>query len=397
MKKFTADYVLTSSSSPIKNGSVIIDDNGKILKVEDPDNPSTKPDEENYKNLQAEKLSGVICPGFINTHCHLELSHLKGKIPAGEGLIAFIKNVQKLRKANDSEVLEAAAKADEEMGQNGIVAIADISNTAITASVKTKSKLYYHNFVEVFGFDPKKADTVFNKAISVRDQFKPLVSSITPHAAYSVSKELFKLVRKEAEAQNSIQTIHNQESDEENKLYRYKEGSFVEFYNGLGLDIDFFKPQARNSLQSIVPLLSNRQDVLMVHNTFTSIKDIYFTLRFDRKINWCFCPKANLYIEKALPKVGIFTHHGFNITLGTDSLASNTGLCILKEMQVLQQYFPDLDLENLVAWATINGAKFLGIEEGKGTIEVGKTPGLNLISGLDKLKITPETKVSKLI
>lgn len=397
MKKYTADYILTAQADPIKNGSVIVDDDGKILKVLNPEVILSKAEEKTFAGSVSEKLNGVICPGFINTHCHLELSHLKGKIPSGEGLIAFIKNVQQMRKADDSEVLDAAAKADEEMEQNGIVAVGDISNSAVTVSIKTESKLYYHNFIEVFGFDPKNADAVFSQAISVRDQFAPLAATITPHAAYSVSKELFKLVRKEAEKNNSILTIHNQESDEENKLYRYKQGSFLEFYNGLGLDIEFFKPQARNSLQSIVPLLSNQQNVLMVHNTFTSMKDVYFTRRFDRKINWCFCPEANLYIEKALPKVNIFTHHGFNITLGTDSLASNNKLCMLNEMRVLQQHFPELELKELVEWATINGAKFLGIEDGKGTIEAGKSPGLNLISGLDKLKITPETKVRKLI
>ncbi|MGI4749168.1 MAG: amidohydrolase family protein [Janthinobacterium lividum] len=395
MKKFTADYVLTSQNNAIKNGSIVVDDDGKIIKITDPGTASPKDDA--FADLSSEKLSGVICPGFINTHCHLELSHLKGKIPAGEGLIAFIKNVQQYRKADDIEVLEAAAQADEAMWQNGIVAVGDISNSAITASIKTKSKLYYHNFVEVFGFDPKNADAAFNQAISIRDQFKPMAATITPHAPYSVSKELFKLIKKEAEQNNSILSIHNQESDEENKLYRYKQGSFLEFYNDLGLDIEFFKPQARNSLQSIIPLLSNQQNVLLVHNTFTSMKDVYFTRRFDKKINWCFCPEANLYIENALPKVNIFTHHGFNITIGTDSLASNTGLCILKEMQVLQQHFPELSLECLVEWATINGARFLGIEEEKGTIEVGKKPGLNLLTGLDKLKITPETKVRKLI
>jgi cytosine/adenosine deaminase-related metal-dependent hydrolase len=395
MKKFTADYVLTANGSPIKNGTVVVDDNGKILKVEDAENSSAKQDE--FANVPAEKLSGVICPGFINTHCHLELSHLKGKIPAGEGLIEFIKNVQKFRKADDAEVIEAAAEADEQMAKNGIVAVGDIANSAITASVKLKSKLYYHNFIEVFGFDPKNANAVFTNALSVQEQFKPLATSITPHAAYSVSKELFKLIRKESDEKQAMLTIHNQESDEENKLYRYKQGSFLDFYDVLGVDISFFKPQARNSLQSIIPLLSNRQNVLMVHNTYTSMKDIYFTRRFDRKINWCFCPDANLYIEKTLPKLNIFTHHGFNITLGTDSLASNSKLCILKEMRVLQENFSDLNLATLVEWSTINGAKFLGIDEQMGSIEAGKTPGLNLISDLDRMKITPESKVRKLI
>jgi cytosine/adenosine deaminase-related metal-dependent hydrolase len=396
MKKITADYVLTANSNPIKNGSVIVDDVGKILKVEDPENPSAKASENIYSNIKEEKYSGVICPGFINTHCHLELSHLKGKVPAGEGLIEFIRNVQKLRKVDESEVLEAAAKADEEMQQNGIVAVGDISNTAVTASIKLKSKLYYHNFIEVFGFDPKNAETVFNNALAVQEQFKPLAATITPHAAYSVSKELFKLIRKESDSKSAMLTIHNQESDEENKLYRYKQGSFLDFYDRLGIDISFFKPQARNSIQSVIPLLTNQQNVQMVHNTYTSMKDVYFIRRFDRKITWCFCPDANLYIENKLPKIDLFTHHGFNITLGTDSLASNTKLCILKEMLVLQQNFPSLELKDMVQWATFNGAKFLGIDADKGTIEAGKTPGINLITGLNQMKITPESKVHKL-
>lgn len=397
MKKFTADYIMTAHAEPIKNGSVIVDDHGKILKVEDPEDASAKTDEEKYANVAEEKLSGVICPGFINTHCHLELSHLKGKIPVGEGLIEFIKNVQKLRKAADSEVVEAAAKADEEMERNGIVAVGDINNSAVTASIKMKSKLYYHNFIEVYGFDPQHANTVFNDALALQEQFKPLATSITPHAAYSVSKELFKLIRKESDTKKTMLSIHNQESDDENKFYRYKQGNFLEFYERLGIDISFFKAQARNSIQSIIPLLSNKQMVMLVHNTYTNIKDVYFTRRFDRKITWCFCPNANLYIEKTLPKLGIFTHHGFNITLGTDSLASNHELCILKEMKVLQKHFPDVKLETMVNWATVNGAKFLGIEEDKGTIEAGKTPGLNLITGMDHLKITPEAKVRKLV
>ena len=305
MKKFTADYIFTSQAEPIKNGSIVVDNNGKILKVIDPEKTPLK-EANAFNDLASEKLSGVICPGFINTHCHLELSHLKGKIPVGEGLIAFIKNVQQHRKADDGEVLEAAAQADEEMWQNGIVAVGDIANSAVTASIKIKSKLYYHNFVEVFGFDPKNADAVFSQAILVRDQFKPMTASITPHAPYSVSKELFKLIIKEAEKNNSILSIHNQESDEENKLYRYKQGDFPEFYNGLGLDIDFFKPQARNSLQSIVPLLSNRQNVLMVHNTFTSMKDVYFTRRFDKKNKLVFLPGSQSVHRKRIAKSKYF-------------------------------------------------------------------------------------------
>jgi cytosine/adenosine deaminase-related metal-dependent hydrolase len=389
MKSFRADYVFPIYADPIKDGIVTVDDNGKIISVTDqmPADPSS-----------VEQLKGIICPGFINTHCHVELSHLKDKIPQNGGLVNFIKDVMQYRNA-DSKVIEAAAiKADNDMYENGIVAVGDISNSNATIALKAKSKIYYHTFVETFSFLPDRAEEVFNNVLALLQEFKPQSCSITPHAPYSVSKELFKLIKKYCDTTTrNLISIHNQECDDENKFYRYKLGSFNELYEYLGIDITHFKPQARNSLQSIIPLLTSKQDILMVHNTCTNLKDIYFIKRFDRRIHWCFCPNANLYIEGSLPKVDLFLNQGFNITLGTDSLASNGKLCILSEMLTLQEKFPSLSTAQLLTWATINGAKFLGIDYQKGSLEIGKFPGLNLITGLDGMNFTADTKVRRLI
>jgi cytosine/adenosine deaminase-related metal-dependent hydrolase len=389
MKSFRADYVFPVCADPIKNGVVTVDDLGKIIAV---NNDSLQP-----PDVPLEQLSGIICPGFVNTHCHTELSHLKNKIKPGAGLANFIMDLQKSRVSDDSVVLDAAYKADNEMYENGIVAVGDICNTNASIPVKDASKLYYHSFVETFSFQPEKAPEAFKKALDLLGEFKPRSCSITPHAPYSVSKELFRLIKNYCEVTQNLISIHNQECDDENRFYRYKMGSFVDLYSTLGIDIKHFKPLARNSLQSVIPLLTNKQDILMVHNTCTNLKDIYFIKRFDNKIHWCFCPNANLYIEKKLPKVELFIGQGYNITLGTDSLASNNKLCILSEMRTLQQKIPSLSTAMLVEWGTMNGAKFLGISDEKGTIEVGKKPGLNLLTGLDGLKITPETKVRKLL
>jgi cytosine/adenosine deaminase-related metal-dependent hydrolase len=389
MKSFRADYVFPVYADPVKNGIVTVDDNGKIVSVSD--NPA------DHHDPHVEKLEGVICPGFINTHCHLELSHLVNKIPTGTGLIEFIKSIQAVRQADEQEITEAALQADQYMYNNGIVAVGDISNSTVTAAIKAKSKLYYHTFVEVFSFLPNRAEEVFEKALALVEQFKPQAVSVAPHAPYSVSKELFKLIKNYSDKHANLLSMHNQECDDENKFYRYKLGGFLDLYKHFGLDISFFKPQARNSLQSVLPLLSSKQPILMVHNTCTNLKDIYFIKRFDKKVNWCFCPNANLYIEKKLPKIDLFLDQGNNITLGTDSLASNSKLSILSEMQTLQQNFPSLDISRLLQWATINGAKFLGIDSDKGSLEPGKTPGLNLITGLNGLKLTGESKVTRLI
>ncbi|MEO6524710.1 MAG: amidohydrolase family protein [Mucilaginibacter sp.] len=392
MKKFIADYVFPVNADPIKNGIITVDDAGKIIAVDD---GLSKPD---HNSIKIEKLEGVICPGFVNAHCHVELSHLKNKIAPKTGLVSFIKEVQGQRNGTQADAILAAAQAaDDEMYTNGIVAVGDISNSSVSIGIKNKSKIYYHTFIEVFGFVPDKAHEIYNNALALRDEFKALPTSITPHAPYSVSKDLFKYINKLSNERPNIISIHNQESAEENKLFRYKMGDFVDLYNFFKIDISFFRPQARNSIQTMVPLLNNKHNILLVHNTFTNLKDIYFVKRFDRKINWCFCPKANLYIEDQLPKIDLFLGHGFNITIGTDSLASNNKLCILSEMLTIQQNFSSLSFEQILPWATLNGAKFLGIDKDKGSIEVGKTPGLNLITGLDGLKITPQTKVRRLI
>ena len=389
MKIFRADYVFPVYADPIKNGVVTVDDFGKIISVSN----NLPPD----SSVPVEELSGIICPGFVNAHCHMELSHLKDKIQPRRGLVSFIKDVQNLRGATDEEITTAAAQADKDMYENGIVAVGDITNSNATIAIKANSKLYYHSFIETFGFLPERAEGIFNKALELLNQFKPQPCSITPHAPYSVSKDLFKLIKNYCETEENLISIHNQECEDENKFYRYKLGDFNNMYEYFGMDISYFKPQARDSLQSILPLLTNKQKILMVHNTFTNLKDIYFIKRFDRKIYWCFCPGANLYIENQLPKVTLFLSQGVNITLGTDSLASNSKLCILNEMRILQQKYPSLSTAMLIQWATINGAMYLGIENEKGTLEPGKKPGLNLISQLNGLKITPETKVRRLI
>ena len=390
MKSFRADYIYPVQADPIKNGIVTVDDAGKIIAISDGQ-------QSDFQNIPVERLNGVIVPGFINTHCHTELSHLKDKIAPGNGLVDFIKSVQAVRHADKGEITAAAEKADVEMQENGIVAVADISNSNFTIGLKAQSKLYYHTFVEVFGFLPERAEVIFANALALADEFRPQSVSVTAHAPYSVSKDLFKLIKRYSDTGNNLLSIHNQECEDENKFYRYKLGGFVDLYKHLGIDINYFRPQARNSLQSIIPLLTNRQKILMVHNTCTNLKDIYFIKRFDRNINWCFCPNANLYIEKRLPKVELFVNQGLNITLGTDSLASNNKLCILSEMRTLQQHLPSLSLDTLLEWGTINGAKFMGIDNTKGSIEVGKTPGLNLLTGLDGSTITPETTVRKLV
>ncbi|MEO8794518.1 MAG: amidohydrolase family protein [Daejeonella sp.] len=390
IRNFSAEYIFTVAGEPIKNGVVSVDESGEVINIyqaEDFDGNSE----------DIEKLDGIIVPGFVNSHCHLELSYLKGKIPRDTKLIEFVKAVLKSRNADEQVVEDAMRAADKEMYDNGIVAVGDIVNTISSKKIKQESKIYYHTYVEVMAFDPEKAEEAFEKGLELKKEFHPLSVSVTPHAPYSVSKELFKLFRNYVADKDNLFSIHNQETEEENKLYRYKTGDFLDFYESMNISSEYFKPQARNSLQSVIPLLPKDQKFLMVHNTYTSLKDLYFVSRFGRDVSWCFCPNANLYIEGRVPKVLMFTAHDFKITIGTDSYASNDKLDMLAEMQTLTKNFPSLTLAELVKWATLNGALFLGIDNQFGSIEKGKKPGLNLITDVKGMKLTAQSRVQKLI
>ncbi len=390
IRNVSAEFIIPINGEPIKNGIVTFNDRGEIINVYNSESGG-------QVNGPIERFKGVITPGFINSHCHLELSHMRGKIPPGEGLIPFLSKVITERNEDQLTIEAAMRDADAAMFQNGIVAVGDISNLPHSKTLKETSKLHYHTFVEFLGFDPQNAAVALGKAVDLLKEFSPLPASLAPHAPYSVSKELLKLFQKNEVGDQSLTTLHNQESDDENELFRYKSGKFLDFYKKLGLNIDFFKPQARNSIQSIIPLFPLAQRIQLVHNTFTSLKDVYFANRFNRDIHWCFCPKANLYIEERLPKIEIFRFHDFNITLGTDSLASNDKLCILSEMKSLKEHFPAIPLTETLRWATLNGAKFLGIDRKFGSIEPGKLPGLNLITNVDGLELTKDSDIQKII
>lgn len=368
----SATYVYPVNCPAIKNGVIGVDDDGLIQEV-------LTAEEAKKRNIdQVSFYEGLMVPGFINTHCHLELSNLKGEIDQHTGLTDFVQSVMKLRSSDEYAIDIAMLEADKEMFENGIVAVGDIANQAVSITIKRGSPLYYHTFLEVMGFNPATAKASINRALEFKEKFGDFPVTIVPHAPYSVSAELFEELRLVADTLNGPVSMHNQETTDENVFFERKEGGFLKLYEFLGLDIGFYEAGGKTSLQTVLPLLSAKQKTLLVHNTTTSIADVEFAEAQHPDLYWCLCPNANLYIENKLPDVGMLRSAGLKITLGTDSLASNTGLSILAEMLTLQDNF-EVPVGELIQWATLNGAEFLGVTERFGSLETGKRPGINVL------------------
>lgn len=335
-----------------------------------------------------EFYSGILCAGFVNAHSHIELSYLRGAIAEGEGFAAFAESIGKVRgNFSEEERLSAIVEADRTMWEEGVDAVGDIVNGATSFSAKAASPIHYHNFVEVFGL--RECNLDHQRALL---QYPD--SSLTPHSIYSVPDKPFKAVcNDDADAPLSI---HFLESSAEKALYRGC-GSLHKWYSEVGFECDFL--QYGSPTERIVRCVPKERSVLFVHNCEVEQSDIEMIVNhFAAPVYWVLCPRSNAYISGIEPcTVELLRSAGadINICIGTDSLASNWSLSIVEELKM----FHDIPLAELLQWATINGAKALGIADKYGSIEVGKRSGIVNITGVDleNFTLTPSAKAQRII
>jgi cytosine/adenosine deaminase-related metal-dependent hydrolase len=343
------------------------------------------------------KFNGILSPGFINCHCHLELSHLKNVIPPHTGLIDFLCSVVTKRGFDPLIIQEEIIKAEKEMYDNGIAAVGDIGNTADTADVKSKSKIYWQNFVEVLGFTDEKANENITHYQQVAQVLETQLqtsnvkhrTSLVPHAPYSISPKTFQLINEATK--NQIISIHNQEHPAEDELYKTGGGDYLKLFKIFGIDKSPFPVTGKSSIPSCLPYFNNGQTIFLIHNTYMPEKDIEWANNYANenalKLIYCLCPNANLYIENKLPPIDLFVKHNCHLVLGTDSYSSNWQLSIAKEIQAISNVFDSISLETILQWATINAAKALQWDDELGSFEKGKKPGIVLVeTTLEKSK-----------
>ncbi len=393
VRKITADWVCPVSSPPLAQGVVITDHNGQILAVESRDQ---------HDPASLETHQGWLVPGFVNTHCHLELSHLRGRVDTGTGLIPFITGVVTQRGASAEVIGAAIAEAEAEMLTGGIVAVGDISNAPDTFATKAQGRLRYYTFVELFDFlQDNNAEQTFANGSKVYEQLVLAPGSersYAPHAPYTVSPSLFRRIAEANPASGATVSIHNQETPPENQLFIEKKGGFIDFYGRFGISLEQFKATGQPAIYYSLAHLNPANRTLFVHNTLTTREDIEAAHNWSPHVFWATCPNANLYIENRLPNYQFFLDTGARVTLGTDSLTSNWQLSILAEMQTIARYQSYVPFDTLLRWATLHGAQALGFDDTLGSLEVGKTPGVLLLEGLTPAgKLTGDATVRRLV
>lgn len=336
-----------------------------------------------------EFYDGVLLPDLVNTHCHSELSHLKGLIAEGGGFTAFARAMGEVRRGFTAEERSAAwHKADRALWEQGVGAVGDICNGTTTFSGKQQSPIAYTNFVELFGLGNNSADVA--RRVAAEGAAAGLRCGVTPHSTYSLTERAF---AEAAEGGEMPLSIHFMESADEALLYS-GEGAMAEWYRQTCREIDF--EHYGSPTERIIRQVGADRDILLIHNCFVSDEEVErIESHFRGRVTWVLCPRSNHYISRTTPPAGMLLRKGVRVAIGTDSLASNTSLDMVGEMAALSAL--GTPIESLLRWATIGGAEALGIEERLGSLAVGRKSGVVALSGLGRgWEVTTESKLRRL-
>ena len=380
-RRIAASYVYTlETQEPLRNGYVEFDENdGTIVEVgvcEDPSN------EEFYE--------GALVPGFVNAHCHVELSHLHKKFRKGTGMAGFIDQINELRDwAGREKKAELVKEWMDKMWADGVSAMADISNDDSSFEVKASHNMYTRTFLEVFGSEPHMCDGVMADVTELHRiaSEQGLDAAPTPHSCYTMSPQLLS-ASAAAGLKDGFLSYHSQESQEEEDLLMSGSGAMYE--NRVRNNMSTPPVTGESSLKYFIDRLADAapapydQHILLVHNVCLKQDDIDAAKKVMNNVYWAVCPLSNIFIHNALPPIPLMVSNDLAITVGTDSLSSNDDLSMIREIECLHKNFPEVPMNDIFKWASLNGARFLSKEGELGSFAKGKRPGIILVTEVDE-------------
>jgi cytosine/adenosine deaminase-related metal-dependent hydrolase len=388
MRRLTADWILHPDGNLVPGHTLVLESNGTIAGLE------------RHAADDSEHIEGILCPGFVNAHGHLELSHLNGKITQGNKLTGFISEFITARRENNAGISDAALVACKYMWESGTQGSGDICNTYDSFGAKKNSPVRFYNFVEVFSPVPGQIAKVMEDAGALTDKIRSDrgVCGIVPHAPYSVPPALFRAVKEIAESNESLYCIHNQETQGENEMFKTGNGPLIRLFRSMGIGMEWFEPTGKTSLVSVSDYFPSKGKIMLVHNTYTGIDDLQYlvTSGLFERCWFCLCPKANLFIEGRLPNIPMLMHEGCRIVIGTDSLASNDSISVLEELKTIHHQYRKIPVAQLLQWATANGADFFGWSD-LGRFKPGCRPGVIQITQAGAGHLMPGSAVRRMV
>lgn len=320
----------------------------------------------------------AIMPGLVNAHTHLELSYLRDAVPPASAFVTWIRAVLAKRGQGPDPgsplVLDAIERALVESAASGTAVLGDISNTLLTFAPLARSPLAAVLFYELIRFGAADSrgfvDAAWRRIQGLQPTDRVRVS-LAAHAPYSVAPSVFLAIR-EAIGRDPLVpcSVHLSESAEESEFIRAGSGPWRQLLIELGAWDPTWVAPGVTPVQFLDDngFLDDR--VLAVHGVQMAPADL--ARLAARGTTLVTCPRSNRYTGAGAPPVEAFYASGVRIAIGTDSLASAPDLNVFAELAALRALAPRVPAAQLLASATLEGARALGFGRDYGTIQPGK-------------------------
>lgn len=373
-----ADGVVVGDGAPIRDGVVVVAGDGEVKAVGPGAEILPK-----HAGVAVERVHGVVFPGLVNAHTHVELSAYRGKVAGGRGFVDWVDRFIALRgETGVDEEGEGIARGVAELEASCTAAVGDVTNTLGAVHPLARAGIAGCVFHEVFGVNH---DHVMKRVAGLKAELEERVGpwptwelayAPAPHTIYTTHPDAVRALLESARTYGVRTSVHLAEHPAERRAIERGDGPSVEWIllraRG-GLDwpkVPLFDYAA--ALGVLAP------HVLLVHLTIAREEELRRVAASGASV--VLCPRSNLYIEAQLPPLLAAREAGIAPALGTDSLASNASLDVLAEARALRDRFPAVPPRDLLAMATWNGARALGRED-LGRIAKGARPGIALIEG----------------
>jgi len=368
MELLSAAWIVHGTGPPIRDGLVAVEQ-GRIAWVGGPEDPRRP------AGAVRDLGRGVLLPGLVNAHCHLELSHLAAaREQAAGGFVAWVEALVELRSRTDAADARAGTQAAlQELRATGTVAVGDVSNALAHLELLDASGLEAVVFYELLAWDPARADAVLDEArrrvaeAAGRGVRTPV--RLAAHAPHSVSPALFRALARDG----GPAAIHLAESAAEQRFLDGGDAEWSAFLARRGSGHVRFAPPGTTPVRYLDGLGALPAGLVAAHCVHVDAEERALLAR--RGVFVAVCPRSNRNLSVGIPPVPEMLAAGIEVCLGTDSLASAESLDLLQDAAALRREFPSLEPAAIVRMATTAGARALGLGD-LGAIARGKRAAL---------------------
>jgi len=381
MRILHADAVVTGDADVLRDAAVVVDGRGAVVDLGPAGDLLPR-----HAGLAPERVRGVLLPGLVNAHTHLELSAMRGQVRGGAGFVPWVEQMigvrAESRPEDDSDAIEQAVA---DLDAFGTSAVGDISNSMSAVRPLARRGFVGRVFHEVFGIERGPLEervAALPKIVEERVGEWPtpeLVYTPTPHTLYTTHAAVVRRLARDARERGSRISLHLAEHAAERRFLEHGDGPIPGWYEArLKLRRDLLEWPGKSPIALADDLGALGPHAICVHLTDARPDELELVARRGAPV--VFCPRSNLFIETRLPPLLAARAAGLLPGLGTDSLASNASLDVLAEARALADRFSSVPARDLVRMATWEGARALGRDD-VGRIALGARPGIFAIDG----------------